>query len=101
MSGAARLFCWLLWLPVAFAQQDSLLQHYQKAQHAQAARDYPTAIHHYERIVVLRPDLGEAFANLGALYYEVGERDKANSVLKKALALKPDLAGPWFFLGAL
>ncbi|MBC8164820.1 MAG: tetratricopeptide repeat protein, partial [Bryobacteraceae bacterium] len=76
-------------------------QHYQKAQHAQAARDYPTAIHHYERIVVLRPDLGEAFANLGALYYEVGDRDKANSVLKKALALKPDLAGPWFFLGAL
>lgn len=75
--------------------------HYQKAQQAQAALDYKAAIHHYERIVAMRPDLAEAFSNLGALYYEVGQREHANAVLKKALALKPGLAGPHFFLGAL
>jgi tetratricopeptide (TPR) repeat protein len=85
----------------AAAQQDALVQHYQKAQEAQAARDYTTAIAHYERIVVLRPDLAEAFANLGALYYEIDEQAKATAALKKALALKPGLAGPNFFLGAL
>lgn len=92
---------WLGLLLGLAAQQDALVQHYQKAQEAQAAHDYPTAIRHYERIVALRPDLAEAFANLGALYYEVGQREKANTVLRKALALKPGLTGPYFFLGAL
>ncbi len=102
-SVPARLFlCAALGgLAHASGQQDALSQHYRKAQQAQAARDYTNAIHHYERIIALRPDLAEAFANLGSLYYEVGEGVKANAVLKKAVALKPGLAGPHFFLGAL
>lgn len=100
--GAGRLISVLFGVLLSLAaQQDALVQHYQKAREAQAAHDYPSAIRHYERIVAIRPDLAEAFANLGALYYEVGQREKANTVLRKALALKPGLAGPYFFLGAL
>ncbi|MEJ7607052.1 MAG: tetratricopeptide repeat protein [Bryobacteraceae bacterium] len=100
--GVSRLLCVFLGCLTGIgAQQDALLQHYRKAQEAQAVLDYSGASHPYARINALRPDLAEAFANLGALYYEVGHQEKANTVLKKALALKPGLAGPHFFLGAL
>ena len=47
------------------AQEDSLRKLYDQARRAQAAGDLKCATQKYERMVALRPDLGEAYANLG------------------------------------
>lgn len=81
--------------------QDSLAQLYAEAQRAQSAGDLATATQKYEAIVKLRPEMAEAFANLGNLYYQQGKNDNARDAYEKALRLKPGLAGPHFFLGVI
>ena len=74
---------------------------YREARQAQLAGDLKTATENYKRIVALRPDMAEAHANLGVLFYQQKEPEPALKAFKKAIQLKPDLAGPYFFLGAL
>ena len=47
------------------SQEDALRNLYDQARRAQAAGDLKCATQKYERMVALRPDLGEAYANLG------------------------------------
>ncbi len=48
------------------------------------------------------PDLAEAHANLGSIYYQMREDAKAQGALEKALHLNPKLgAAPHFFLGVI
>ena len=87
-------------LNVALAQEE-VQELYAKAQSAQAAGDLSTAAGSYEEIVLLLPDLAEAHANLGSIYYQIGDDRKAVSSLEKAIDLKPNLAAPYFFLGVI
>lgn len=82
-------------------QEATLETLYGQARASEERGDIKTATAKYERIVSLRPDLGEAYANLGRLYYEQNEIDRAARSLKKAIQLKPELAGPYFFLGVM
>jgi len=91
----------LLAYPAQEAREDDLRNLYDQARTAEASGDLKTATQKYERIVTLRPDLGEAYANLGKLYFEQQQSEQAARCLKRAIQLKPELAGPYFFLGAL
>ena len=51
--------------------------------------------------MALRPDMAEAHANLGVLFYQQKQSEPALKAFKRAIQLKPDLAGPYFFLGVL
>jgi tetratricopeptide (TPR) repeat protein len=82
-------------------QQDVLIQLYTDARKAQADGDYKTATQKYECLIKLRPEMAEAHANLGVLYYQQGQAEQALQTFSKAIQLKPDLAGPHFFLGVL
>ena len=100
--GRAAVALVLLLLPCsAGAQQEELVKLYTEARSAEAASDYPAATQRYERILVLRPDMAEAHANLGNLYYVQGRMDRAEASFKRALRLKPDLAAPHLLLGVL
>ena len=81
--------------------QEELAKLYSEAQQAQAAGDLATATRKYEAIVRLRPQMAEAYANLGNLYYQQGQSDRAKPAYEKAIHIKPDLAGPHFFLGVI
>lgn len=98
-------FIWKVALAAALAAQapaqDELTSLYSEAQKAQSAGDLATATSKYEAIVRLRPQMAEAYANLGNLYYQQGLPTRAKPVYQKAIQLKPDLAGPHFFLGVM
>ncbi len=81
--------------------QDRLYSLYQKAASAQKAGDLTAAATSYEEIVRLSPELAEAYANLGSIYYELKMDDKALSALDRAIQLKPELAAPHFFAGVI
>ena len=83
----------------AFTQDANLMALYQQAKSAEASGDYKSATANYEKIIRLRPDMAEAYANLGNLYYLQGETQKAETTFRKAMAIKPSLPGPHFFLG--
>lgn len=80
---------------------DAVLKLYQEAKAAEQNSQYAQAAQSYERIVAIRPDMAEAHANLGNLYYVQGKYDQAQRSFRTAVKLKPQLAGPHFFLGVL
>ena len=83
-----------------FAQED-LARLYSEAQQAQASGDLAASSRKYEAIIRLRPQMAEAYANLGNLYYQQGQTERAKTVYRKALQIRSDLAGPHFFLGVI
>lgn len=83
------------------AAQNELVRLYSEARAAEAAGRYPAAAQRYERIVAMRPDMAEAHANLGNLYYVQGHQDRAEVSFRKALRLKPGLAAPRLLLGVI
>lgn len=83
------------------AQQSDLEQVYREAQQAQNAGNITLAAQKYEEIIKLQPNMAEAYANLGNLYFQLNKYDQAAASYKHALRLKPALAGPNFFLGVM
>lgn len=81
-------------------QAEDLNRLHRKAQQAQSAGDFDTAIEHYERLRSLRPEIAEIHANLGLLYFLTG-RPEAAAAFEKALELRPDLPGVHTYLGIL
>ena len=86
---------------LASAQEEILFNLYTEAQAAQKAGDLRTAANHYEEIVRLRPDLAEAHANLGSIYYQIRDDEQAAASLERAIDLNPQLTAPHFFLGVV
>ncbi len=86
---------------VAAAEDDALLRIYQEAKAAEASGDFKAASDRYEKIVAMQPDMAEAHANLGNLYYVQGRADQAAAAFRRAIRLKPSLAAPHRFLGIL
>ena len=50
------------------------------------------AIEDYTKAIELKPNLAEAYNNLGAAYSDKGEYDRAVADYTKAIELKPNLA---------
>ncbi len=98
---ALRIAAGVLGFVASCPSQDDLAQLYLAAKKAQVAGDLATASQKYEAIVRLRPDMAEAHANLGNIYYQQGKPDRAKASYQKAVQIKPDLAGPYFFLGVI
>lgn len=77
--------------------QQELTRLYSEAQQALGSGDLAAATLRYEAIVKEQPQMVEAYANLGNLYYQQRRMGRANETYEKAIQLKPDLAGPHFF----
>jgi tetratricopeptide (TPR) repeat protein len=112
LAGSGALRCssilapWLVaLLPLVLSwpasAQDDLAKLYSEALKAQASGDLETASARYEAIIRLRPQMAEAYANLGNARYQQGQLDPAKVAYTKAVQLKPELAGPHFFLGVI
>jgi tetratricopeptide (TPR) repeat protein len=61
----------------------------------------PEAILNYEKALSNDKDLTEIYVPLGILYYQQGEIAKAEDLLVKALAIRPDDAQTQYFLGLI
>ena len=73
----------ILFPNTTLAQDEKLYNLYTKARAAQQAGDFQTAAGHYEELVRLRPDLAEAHANLGSIYYQIRD-DKRRGAGKQS-----------------
>lgn len=64
-------------------------------------KDYVTAVNDLRRAVKLRPDLPEAFHNLGFAFERIGDLKNAAKAYERALNLKPDYPSALNNLGFL
>lgn len=96
----ACCFAVCLLVAEAFPQQqtqfESLLT---AAQEAQARSDFKTAAEFYRKAVSLHPEIPELRANLGLMYYQTGNDERAMEAFRRAIRLKPGLFVPNLFLG--
>ena len=70
----------------------ALLQQYsQEGEKALAAGRYDEAAQAYEKLRELAPNLAEAHARLGLIYYQQGKFEQAIPTLRQAIKLKPTL----------
>ena len=74
-------------------------EHFEAAQAAQKNQDYVAAEREYRSVLQLKPDFAEVHMNLGLILHLQGRREEAMGEFRKALTLKPTLAGANFFLG--
>ena len=66
LYGACVLLVFLTRLGTA--QNDDLVTLYQHAKAAESSGDYKSATTDYEKIIQLRPEMAESYANIGNLY---------------------------------
>jgi tetratricopeptide (TPR) repeat protein len=74
-------------------------QHFQAAQEAERAKDLPTAVSEYRAALKLKPQIAEAWVNLGLDLYVMNKNDEAIAAFEQALKRKPELLGANLFLG--
>ena len=73
--------------------------HFSAAQAAQQRRDYADAEREYRAVLAEVPDFAEVHMNLGLLYQLQDRTPEAMAEFRRALKIKPALAGANFFLG--
>lgn len=89
----------------AFAQSKSpdldprVEQLYAEAKAAEARGDQAEAVAKYESIVQIAPGLAAAYNNLGALYLQQHEYEKAVAILEKGLKVDPKMPSASALLG--
>lgn len=80
-------------------QSAASLQHYaREAQAALAAKHYDEAAAAYEKLIQLDPGVGEAYSNLGLVYFQQRKYEEAVAAFEHALRLKPGLTNAEYFL---
>ena len=85
---------------VLLAQQPDALQALlASAQQAQARGDFQAAADLYRQATAVHPEIAELRANLGLMYYQMGEDRQAIDAFRQAIRLKPQLFVPNLFLG--
>src|SRR5579862_9004841 len=106
INKAPRMFSILFILFIAAGQlcgqtpaDEQAGRHFQAAQEADRARDLPTAVTEYRAALKLKPQIAEAWVNLGLDLYVLRRDDEAISAFQQALKRKPDLLGANLFLG--
>src|SRR5262245_3601030 len=78
----------------ARAQQAGAAQsqrYLQEGEKALAAGRYDEAAQAYEKLCELAPDMAEAHARLGLIYFQQGKFEQAARALRQAIKLKPAL----------
>ena len=87
---------------LAFAQTvtPELRQHVEAGLKARAAGDMETAAREFQRVTELAPDMAAAHVNLGGVYFEKRDYQKAVAPLRRALELNAVLPGAHQMLGA-
>jgi tetratricopeptide (TPR) repeat protein len=98
---ACLLFAFLFLIICAKSQQVSepVQRLYAEAKSEEQANHLDAAIQKYLEILALSPNLAAAYNNVGRLYYQQAEYDKAIGSLEKACKLEPSLAAPHALLG--
>lgn len=81
------------------AISDNVRAHFSAAQAAQQRRDYADAEREYRAVLAEVPDFAEVRMNLGLLYQLQDRTPEAMVEFRRALKIKPALAGANFFLG--
>src|SRR6266571_7124573 len=81
----------LVLVQLAPAQDSALEQLYEAAQRSLTAGNYPEAQRAFEQLAQAHPEIAEIRANLGLIYFEKKQFDKAVPELRRALKLKPAL----------
>jgi tetratricopeptide (TPR) repeat protein len=69
------------------------------AQQAQARGDFQAAAEFYRKASAMHPDIAKVKANLGLMYYQIGNDEQAIEAFAQAIRLKPELFVPNLFLG--
>lgn len=72
---------------------------YSEASAARKRGDSPTAIDKYQQILKLAPHLAAAYNNLGMIYFDEHDYDRAVKVLQRGLELNPKMPGANAMLG--
>ena len=73
--------------------------HFVAAQQAERQSDYVTAEREYGAVLAEAPNFAEAHLNLGLIYQLQNRTPEAVAEFRRALGIKPALAGANFFLG--
>ena len=79
--------------------ESAVAAHFRAGEEATRAGQAERAIHEYQEVLRLRPNLTEARVNLGLDYFMAGEYQQASHELEKARQEKPDLVAANLFLG--
>src|SRR6266700_768210 len=85
--------------PSHTANASTVEAHFATAQEDQKNNDYVTAEREYRAVLEIRPDFAEVHMNLGLVYQLQDQISDAMIEFRRALHLKPTLAGANFFLG--
>ncbi|PYU52934.1 MAG: hypothetical protein DMG56_29325, partial [Acidobacteria bacterium] len=80
------------------ANASAVEAHFAAAEQAQKNSDYVTAEREYRAVLEIKPDFAEVHMNLGLVYQLEDQISGAMSEFRRALQLKPTLAGANFFL---
>jgi tetratricopeptide (TPR) repeat protein len=79
--------------------KDEVQAHYRKAADAMRLRDFDAAAEEFRAMIRLDPNLAEAHANLGGVYYIQHKYPEASAEFESALKLKPALVKAKDLLG--
>src|SRR5207253_10933780 len=82
-----------------FRSSETVRAHFSSAKEAQQRRDYAVAEREYRAILAEVPNFAEVHMNLGLLYQLQDRTPEAVTEFRRALKIKPALAGANFFLG--
>src|SRR5712692_10538228 len=85
--------------PAPAAKHPAIESHFAAAQQAQRDKDYAAAEREYQAVLALAPDFAEVHMNLGLIYQLQDRIPEAMTEFRRALKIKPALAGANFFLG--
>lgn len=78
---------------------DAVAAKFKQATEAQRAGRLDEAAAAYAEVIKMRPNIAEAYVNLGLVRHEQKRFEDAVSVFEKAIALKPSLSAAHLFLG--
>ncbi len=89
-----------VWLCPCGAQQMSQVEeHFRAAQQDQQAGQLDAAVQEYRAVLRIDPQLPEAYANLGLIYYAQAKFEDSATALSKANELRPRMRGVSLWLG--
>ena len=95
--------CWCQSVEQAPATRSALSvtvqTHFAAAQQAKQRGDYAAAEREYQAVLVEAPEFAEVHMNLGLIYQLQDRTPEAMAEFRRALKIKPTLAGANFFLG--
>ncbi|HEX4455809.1 MAG TPA: tetratricopeptide repeat protein [Kofleriaceae bacterium] len=77
----------------------SAIDHYERGLALEAAGELDTAMAAYGRAIAGRPDLADAYNNLGRIHHDRGELADAESLYRLAICAAGTIALYWFNLG--